>query len=136
VSGRQLARAAFAILVAVGFAGCDAGPKRYSVSGTVTLGGQRVLAGEIVFEPDSAKGNNGPGSVARIKDGRYQTEPNLGVVGGPYVVRILPMSGTPSGELLDGKPLLPAPYVENVEFPTDDSSKDFDIPDKGSKPGR
>jgi hypothetical protein len=131
VSGCQLARAALVILVVSGFTGCDAGLKRYSVSGTVTLGGRPVPAGEIVFEPDSAKGNSGPGSVARIKDGRYQTEPGRGVVGGPYIVRILPMSGVPSGELIDGKPLLPQPHTENVEFPMSDSTRDFDIPNKG-----
>src|SRR5262249_10867397 len=113
-----------------GFTGCDAALKRYSVSGTVTLDGHPVPAGEIVFEPDSAKGNNGPGSVARIKNGRYQTEPRLGVVGGPYIVRILPSDGTPPPDIIDGKPLLPQPHVENVEFPASDSSKDFDIPEK------
>jgi len=122
------------VLVATALAGCDGGLKRYSVSGAVTFGGRPVPAGEIAFEPDSSKGNNGPGSVVRIKDGRYQTEPGLGVVGGAYVIRIIPMSGTPFGDSLDGKPQLPRPHVQSVEFPASDSTKDFDIPSVGSKP--
>ncbi|MCE9564059.1 MAG: hypothetical protein K8U57_18605 [Planctomycetes bacterium] len=131
-----LVRCVLVVLLATTAAGCDGGLKRYSVSGTVTLGGRPVLAGEIVFEPDSSKGNNGPGSVVRIKDGRYQTEPGLGVVGGAYVIRIIPMSGTPFGDSLDGKPLLPRPHVANVEFSASDSTKDFEIPSLENKPPR
>ncbi|WP_439627076.1 hypothetical protein [Gemmata sp.] len=131
----HLVRAVLVALVAAPAVGCaDGGAKRYSVSGAVTLGGRPVPAGEIVFEPDSAKGNNGPGSVVRIRNGRYQTEPGLGVVGGAYVVRITPMSGTPFGDSLDGKPLLPAPRVEAVEFPAADSTRDFDVPAPAQKP--
>jgi hypothetical protein len=129
VSVRHLVRAVLVALVAAPAAGCgDAGGKRYSVSGAVTLGGRPVPAGEVVFEPDASKGNNGPGSVVRIRDGCYQTEPGLGVVGGAYIVRITPMSGTPFGDSLDGKPLLPGPRVETVEFPAADSTRDFDVP--------
>ena len=137
MSRRHLARAVIVALAAAALAGCaDGGPKRYSVSGAVTLGGRPVPAGEVVFEPDSAKGNSGPGSVVRIRDGRYQTEPGLGVVGGAYIVRITPMSGSPVGDSQDGKPLLPTPRVESVEFPPADSTRDFDIPAAGhNRPG-
>jgi hypothetical protein len=132
VSVRHLTRAGLVALVAA--AGCsDGGPRRYSVSGAVTLDGRPVPAGEIVFEPDPARGNNGPGSVVRIRDGRYQTEPGLGVVGGAYIVRITAMSGTPFGDSLDGKPLLPGPRVEAVEFPAGESTRDFDVPAGGKK---
>ncbi len=129
MSVRHLVRAVLVALAAAPAAGCgDGGAKRYSVSGAVSLGGRPVPAGEVVFEPDASKGNNGPGSVVRIRDGRYQTEPGRGVVGGAYVVRITPMSGTPFGDSLDGKPLLPGPRVETVEFPAADSTRDFDVP--------
>ena len=135
MSRRHLARAVLVVLAAAALAGCgDGGVKRYSVYGAVTLGGRPVPAGEVAFEPDSSKGNSGPGSVVRIKDGRYQTEPGLGVVGGAYVVRITPMSGSPVGDSQDGKPLLPTPRVESVEFPAADSTRDFDIPAAGQKP--
>lgn len=135
MSRRHLARAVLAALAAAALAGCGGGGvKRYSVSGAVTLGGRPVPAGEVVFEPDASKGNSGPGSVARIRDGRYQTEPGLGVVGGAYVVRITPMSGTPFGDSQDGKPLLPTPRVESAEFPPADTTRDFDIPAAAQKP--
>jgi hypothetical protein len=110
-------------------AGCGGGgPARYSLEGSVTLGGVPVPAGEIAFEPDDARGNTGPGSVARIRNGRYQTEPGLGVVGGAYLVRIIPMTGTPAGDSEDGRPLLRAPHVEAVELPAGEATRDFDIP--------
>jgi hypothetical protein len=123
-----------ALLIAAGVAtvGCDNSPKRYSVSGSVTLGGKPVKAGEVIFEPDSSKGNRGPGSVARIKDGQYATEPGRGILGGAYIVRIAPLTGIPSSASMDGDALLPAPYVENVEFPASDSTRDFSIPEKPS----
>jgi hypothetical protein len=123
-------KAALAVLI-IAFAGCSDSPTRFSVSGSVTLGGRPVKAGEVTFEPDSSKGNRGPGSVARIKDGRYATEPGMGVIGGAYIVRIVPLTGVASGDALDGKALLPAPYEERVEFPSADSTRDFDIPNKG-----
>lgn len=131
---RQFVGAALAVLCAAPLLGCGAGgPKRYTVSGAVALGGKPVPAGEIAFEPDASKGNSGPGSVVRIRDGRYQTEPGLGLIGGAYVVRIIPLNGTPAGDSLDGKPLLPGPHVESVEFPAADGTRDFDIPAPGKK---
>ncbi|MBA4189269.1 MAG: hypothetical protein C0467_14830 [Planctomycetaceae bacterium] len=134
MSGRQIVWAALVVLGAVSLPGCGGGVERHSVSGAVTLGGQPVPAGEITFEPDASKGNNGPGSVARIRNGRYQTEPGLGLVGGPYIARIIPMSGTPFADSLDGKPLLPSPHVESVEFPPSIVTRDFGIPAAGKKP--
>jgi hypothetical protein len=118
-----------ALLLLAGVVGCDGGPKRYPVAGAVTVGGRPVPTGEVVFEPDSAKGNNGPGSVARIKDGRYETDPDKGVIGGAYVVRITPFDGVPFGDSTDGKPLLRQPHVENVELAAGENTKDFAIPE-------
>jgi hypothetical protein len=128
VTARTLTRP-IALLLLAAVVGCDSGPKRYPLSGTVTVGGRPVPAGEVVFEPDSAKGNNGPGSLARITDGRYETYPEKGVLGGAYVVRITPFDGVPFGDSNDGKPLLAKPYVETVELAAGESTKDFAIPD-------
>jgi hypothetical protein len=117
-----------ALLILVLAAGCSDGPRRHSVSGIVTLGGNPVPLGEIVFEPDSSKGTNAPGSVAQIKDGQYVTQPSLGVVHGAYIVRITPFDGVPNKSSMFGKVLLPAPYVESVEFPAETTTRDFDIP--------
>jgi hypothetical protein len=117
-----------ALLLVIVAAGCSNGPKRHPVSGTVTLGGKPVALGEIIFEPDAAKGTTAPGSVAQITDGHYVTQPGLGVVGGAYIVRIVPFDGVPNKSSMFGKVLLPTPYVENVEFPAETTTRDFDIP--------
>jgi hypothetical protein len=117
---------AFAALVAAG-CGRDTGPARYAVSGTVRYDGQPVPAGEVVLEPDGSQGNTGPGSFAIIDDGQYRTEPNSGVVGGPYVVRIMGYDGIPAGDSTVGTPLFPA-YETQVDFPQQSTTQDFDIP--------
>jgi hypothetical protein len=113
--------------------GCQDGVKRHAVSGAVTFGGQPVPVGEISFEPDSAKGNKGPGSVTKIRAGRYQTEPGLGVMGGAYIVRITPFDGKPVGDSFDGMPLVSAPHVVHVDLPTEATTQDFDVPAKKKK---
>ena len=65
VAGLLLSAAA---LLSVGCA--DDG--KYTGSGAVTVKGRPVPAGEIRFTPDTAKGNDGPLVLARIKDGRYE----------------------------------------------------------------
>ena len=44
--------------------------------------------GIILFAPDYALGNNGPGTRAVIQDGRYQTAPGKGTIGGPHIAII------------------------------------------------
>lgn len=113
-------------MLSAGCGGVD-GPARYRVSGEVRYEGQLVPAGEIVFRPNTNKGNDGPGSVARIRDGRYETEPGRGVVGGAYVVEIVGFDGVPSPESLDGSVLF-SPQTEELEFPLATTTRDFDLP--------
>lgn len=123
--------AAMFALAAIFFAGCNSasdGPPRYKLSGSATHQGKPIPVGEISLTPDSSKGNDGPGSVAQIKDGKYETEPDMGIVGGPYVVRITAFDGVPVGESTQGTPLLQQPYQESVEFEKNDATKDFNIP--------
>jgi hypothetical protein len=71
-------------------AGCG-GVRRVPVSGTVTLDGQPVNGGHLVFTPDTAKGNTARIScTSRIKDGRYDLETN-------GVTRAESGSGVPPG---------------------------------------
>ena len=56
--------------------GCG-GVRRVPVSGTVTLDGQSLNGGHLVFTPDAAKGNTSRIScTSPIKDGRYDLETN------------------------------------------------------------
>jgi hypothetical protein len=73
--GRLLA----AVLCALGLIpllGCgDGGPKRVSVSGTVTLDGKPINGGILSFSPDASKGNTARASCsAPIMEGRYELQ--------------------------------------------------------------
>lgn len=80
------------LLATLAAAGC--GPRdtriRNRVSGTVTYGGEPVVAGEILLIPDGAKGNSGPEGLAIIKDGRFDTRGSRapGVDGGPMEIEV------------------------------------------------
>jgi hypothetical protein len=108
-----MTRAQLAVLVVL-LAGCSsAGPGRYQVDGEVSFNGQPVPEGSVLFEPDAARGNRGPGVVALIHHGRFCTEPNRGVVGGPHLVRVVGYNGqadprmeTPLGQALFEEQLL------------------------------
>ena len=123
-----------ALPVVAALCGCGAntdGPVRYAVSGNVTFDGQAVPKGFVTFLPDVSKGNKGPGGGAEIKDGRYRTARGKGVVGGPYVVKIVGYDGVPTmaegEELTDGSSLFD-PYQTTVEFPQEETTQDFQVP--------
>jgi len=88
--GRRLAAPLFCLALA----GCSASTDpvdtlpRKGVTGTVTLDGQPLAQGKIVFDP--AAGGQGPGGAATadIADGKYTIEKALGPVPGKYKVSI------------------------------------------------
>lgn len=67
--------AGLAMLVVVA-AGCGGGvdlPNRAKVSGRVTLDGQPVTRGTVVFTPDNTRGTTGPPAYGQIgPDGKYE----------------------------------------------------------------
>lgn len=118
-------------LLMVGCSGAD-GPERFSLSGTVTYDGQPVPHGTIHFEPDAARGNPGPSGSGEIKDGKYQTNPGRGMIGGPHMVRISGYDGKPpdgpEAEIFPhGMPLFDEQLIE-ADLPHESTAKDFDIP--------
>lgn len=115
----------------VGTLGCgqSSGPRRYEVSGKVSHRGQPVRLGYINFEPDSSAGNSGPGSMTKIIDGSYRTQPGKGVVGGPHRVRIVGFDGAPADGLGDGSPLFDE-AIYTVDLPRKPSVQDFDVSDE------
>ncbi len=134
MSARLVGMTCLAVLWIGIFPGCDGaggGPTRYALSGNVNFNGQPVPKGFITLEPDTEKGNSGPGGGADIVNGKYDTKTAMGIVGGAYRVRITGTDGMPvtiSGEELpEGKPLFP-PYETTVDFPAQISVRDFDIP--------
>lgn len=138
-AGQRLFATAAALLLATCLWGCgggDSGPKRYTVSGTVTYQGEPVPAGHITFAPDTRKRNTGPGGSATINDGRYKTASNKGVVGGDYQVTIRGFDGvaveTDVGTDTAGTALFP-PYKTAVKFKEEDTTHDFEVPATGKK---
>lgn len=119
-----------AIAVTLAFSGCtqSTGTGQYTLSGAVLYQGKPVPAGEITLSPDGARGNTGPGSIASIKDGKYQTLPGKGIVGGAYVVQILGFDGVPTDAMSAAGTALFPPYETRVEFPRESATHDFSIP--------
>lgn len=117
-----------AILAAFAIAGCGpGGPQRFQLSGEVSYNGEPVPAGEISFTPDSSQGNTGPGAVAIIKAGRYETEPGKGVVGGPHTVKISGFDGKVLPESDIGVMLF-KPSIQSADLPRESGEFNFTVP--------
>lgn len=112
---------AFALALALPGCGPGNGLTMGRVSGVVTFKGQPVEFGEVLFVPDSDKGNSGVPSMGRIeKDGRYTMltqDPGDGVIAGHHKVGIraldpVPVTkeemATPDPETATGKELMEA----------------------------
>lgn len=115
-------------LALVSMMGCQSGPRIYHVKGAVTFEGNPIPAGVIFFDPDVTKQNDGPQGFAFIKDGFYDTaeKGGKGVVGKAYLVRVQGFDGKPGEELPMGRPLF-TDYQEAVDFPLEDSIRDFKV---------
>ncbi len=110
-------------------AGCQAeGPARYDLSGTVTYQGQPVRGGEVHFTPDNAKSNAGPGSYATIRNGRYETLPGKGTVGGPHVLTVICFRDIPGEVPEDQLKELCPPQELRIDLPTANSTHDLVLP--------
>ncbi|MCG8587579.1 MAG: hypothetical protein MI757_22965 [Pirellulales bacterium] len=114
--------------------------ERYDLSGNVTIGGKPVPLGEVSFAPDVQRGNSGPGAVAQIKDGRFETAPDRGTVGGPHRITVTGFDGlAPRRGNKDTHPLgnvLVAGHVIEADLPKADSSFDIELPEDVPTRGR
>jgi hypothetical protein len=120
----------FGVVAIVSGCGPD-GPSRYSISGSVTFQGKPVPVGFIKFEPDTTKGNAGPGTGAPIKDGNYNVPSAKGILGGHYRVIVDGFDGIPAvvdGEKSpDGKLLFSNQQVP-AELPQQDTTWNIELP--------
>ncbi|UUO08291.1 hypothetical protein M4951_08205 [Blastopirellula sp. J2-11] len=124
------------LLAAMTVIGCGApaAPGVYAVEGSVTYDGKPVPGGRITFSPNASLGNKGPGSYAKIANGRFTTPSGKGVVGGPYVVEITgyDVSAPHYNVNIDSEVIFSNHQIE-VEFPESDSVQSFEVPRKGRK---
>jgi hypothetical protein len=97
--GRALSAAGLALTLALTGCGPDNGLTMGRVSGVVTYKGEPVEFGDILFLPDSDKGNSGVPSMGRIeKDGRYTMstqDAGDGVIAGYHKVGIRALDPEP-----------------------------------------
>jgi len=108
-------------VVLAALAGCDSGPKRAGVSGTVKYKGEPVKAGSINFRAD-----NGDAGGAPITNGQYSVPAAAGMPPGKYKVAINypdPKAPAPKaspdglpGDNPPAKELLPAKYNTATEL--------------------
>ena len=80
-------RGHFLGLLVAALAGCgDAGPDRAPIAGQVTVGGQSLAKGRILFTPVAP--NQGPVASAAVTDGKYSIPQLEGPVVGPNRVEV------------------------------------------------
>jgi hypothetical protein len=109
-----------AVLAAVGLSGCDSGPPRGEVRGTVTFHGKPVTEGTVMFI--NPAGTGGGGEAELRPDGTYEI--TGGLIVREYVVIISPamhMVDTSPGKTppsLEEKPALNIPRKYRVQATT------------------
>lgn len=119
--------ATFAILLTCG---CGGDPfERSQVTGKVTLDGEPIPYGEVLFSPDTEKGNSGPSVVAPIGPGGiYVTLSDRGAVPGPTIAMIVAFDNSPDAVTGGGSPnLLVDNFPVEVEVPQGSGEINFDL---------
>lgn len=77
---------AFLIVGSLTAGGCQRGPVRYAIEGTVTLDGKSLDGGSINFRP--VERTPGPTAGAEIKDGKFVIPREGGLLPGKFRVEI------------------------------------------------
>ncbi|HEX4414353.1 MAG TPA: hypothetical protein VH107_12040 [Lacipirellulaceae bacterium] len=115
---RRYAVLSVAAAIAV-FVGCRGGSMESEVSGTVTLDGNKIGPGTIVFAPITAHGRPATGSIA--SDGTYklETSRDAGLALGSYrvavSVRKMPENVKRGDRPPPGKLLIPEKYEDDAK---------------------
>ena len=123
-----------AILASLTALGCGpAGPDRIDITGTVTFRGKPVPAGNIVFDPDAKRGNDGPGAFAHIKQGRFDTrDAGKGPVAGAFHANITGMDGIPGPEMPQGHVIF-AQWTTDIDVDRTKTEFNFEVPTSAGK---
>jgi hypothetical protein len=109
--------------------GCGkSGPARIDVKGTVTFLGKPVPAGQILFDPDAKRSNEGPAGFARIKNGQFDTrDAGKAPIAGAHVARIIGMDGVPGPEMPRGH-ILFREWSKEIDVDRSNPEFDFQVP--------
>ena len=87
------------LLTCLTISGCKGGQNTKVVYGTVTVGGEPVQSGEVIFVP--IEGTPGPRSMGKIQDGSYRVEARGGVTLGTHRVEVFAEGKT--GNMVPGR---------------------------------
>lgn len=92
---RQLLFAFPMVLICLSLSSCNKGDgiTKYKLSGEVLFDGEPLPYGEMLLSPDAEKNNLGPSSTITIVDGKFESPPDKGHIGGPYVAVITGFDG-------------------------------------------
>jgi hypothetical protein len=101
----------FLIGLAVGCGPVD-GLNRQAMSGTVTVDGQPLLSGAILFEPETEQSGTAVGST--IRRGSFLIARDKGAVPGTYRVRVYASSGRQAPPTARQTELTPRPMIERL----------------------
>lgn len=123
-----MTRILFAAALAFGAAGC--GPSAVPVSGTVNLGGEPLAGGMIAFEPEAGSGTTGAGTIAEVRDGKFEIPASGNLLPGKYVVRVSPHSPGSGADLKTAPPQF-KPWETKVEVTAGGGPLALDVPKGG-----
>jgi hypothetical protein len=102
------------VLILAAMFGCDSsdGLNRQAISGSVTLDGQPLSSGAILFEP--ATQETGTAVGATIRHGNFAISSREGPVPGSYRVRVYSSSGIQAPPAKGQSDRTPRPMVERL----------------------
>ncbi|GAA4434562.1 hypothetical protein [Bremerella cremea] len=118
--------------------GCTAEESdRFVITGNATYDGKPIPAGELVFTPDTSRGNKGPQGKAKIVDGKFTTRGDgRGVVGGPHRVELRAFDGVAFQDaemtVEEGRPLFGS-LKGDIDLPPDSAVIDAHVTTQGGK---
>jgi hypothetical protein len=102
------------VILLSAISGCDSpdGLNRQAISGSVTLDGQPISIGAILFEPESPESGTAVG--ATIRRGGFAISRHEGPVPGSYRVRVYSSSGIQAPPTKGQTDRTPRPMVERL----------------------
>ncbi len=102
------------VLLLAAWFGCGSsdGLNRQAISGSVTLDGQPISSGAILFEPATQESGTAVGAM--IRQGEFAISSREGPVPGSYRVRVYSSSGTQAPPAKGQTDRTPRPMVERL----------------------
>lgn len=125
-------------LAACVLAGCNQGPAReanprYAVTGTVTLDGQPITEGEIIFESAEDASAGIPPAIGKIENGNYEVKAAPGTKKVSVSVKVPDGPADVTG-LQPTKETIPSKYNAKTTLTADvtegDNTADFELTSK------